>query len=166
VVLERELKAETPSPEALSQIALVEENLVGSIDRVYKVVKRKAMKSGQVDLGAAINENQSFQRRYLATKLVKSTCLVSAGIGDALARAKLGEAIEHFDAQLASDAGSILASEEIKAQIAGWQAILPALRDVAAGKPLDAGVIEEMQRLRSDWQQVVKNPAEGVVLRG
>ncbi|MEM9784677.1 MAG: hypothetical protein AAF899_19675, partial [Pseudomonadota bacterium] len=151
VFVDRELKAEEPSTDVLAQLALMEGNLISAIERVYRVVKRKMAKSGEVDLATIMQEQATFNLVFKAQRVIEESCLVASGVGDALERAKLGEAIEHFEQELSVASDSPLVGEEAKAVIPTWQGLVDELRALSAGGTPAPDLLPRLLDLQQRW---------------
>ncbi|MEM6550435.1 MAG: hypothetical protein AAF713_22340 [Pseudomonadota bacterium] len=152
VFFERELKAENPSADVLAQLSLVEGNLTTSIEKIYRLVKKKMAKEGKVDLGTMLQEQATFNMVFKAQRAVTEACLVAAGVGDALERAKLGEAVEHLEQELSVAAQSPIVSGDTKALIPAWQAILEELRSLATGGKPAPDLLPRLDELQNQWE--------------
>ncbi|MEM6487674.1 MAG: hypothetical protein AAF677_05280 [Pseudomonadota bacterium] len=152
VFFEHELKAEEPSPDVLAQLALMEGGLNSAIERLYRLVKKKMAKRGQIDLAQQIQERSTFALIFKAQRVVEEACLVSIGAGDALERAKLGEAIEHLEQELEDAASGALVDASVKALIPRWTPLLQELRGLATGDSPADDLLPRLQELQDQWE--------------
>lgn len=160
-IYERELKAARPSKEALGDVALLEQNLLKTIEKTFKVVRRKATKEGKATLADSLQESSTFNRVFTAERLVKQACFVSIGAGADVARMKLADAVVSFDKLLDSDLSSPITPAEIKELVPEWKAILPRVMQVAQGGAPDDDLLRELDRLKSLWGQASGEPELG-----
>ncbi|MGF1552870.1 MAG: hypothetical protein ACFBWO_10260 [Paracoccaceae bacterium] len=159
VLVEGELKAAEPSPEALFQITGLEEGLVGMIERAYKLVRRDMIKSGKLALADTIAESATFHHVFLVQRLAKETCLVVEGAGGAYERAKLGEAIGYVDQMLEADARSLVVDPTLKALIPEWQALMPEIRALREGGAAAPDLLVRLEALVERWGEAAGAPS-------
>lgn len=158
IFVERELKAETPRPDVLAQMALLEDGLAGTVEKIYRVVRRDLTKKGTVTLADTIEENGAFTRLYTAERMVKEACIVAMGGGDALERAKLDEAINYLERTLDDDEGSMLAPAKVKSLVPAWRALMPELRALVQGEAASPDLLARLDALRAEWSAAVGAP--------
>ncbi|MEM7528624.1 MAG: hypothetical protein AAF416_13225 [Pseudomonadota bacterium] len=162
IFLETGLKAETPAPDKLSQLALLEEALVDGIEDVYKAVRRKAAKQGTIALADSVIESAGFNRVFAANRLVKTTCLIMAGRGDTLDQQKLSGSLEKMERQLDIDESSLITKPAVKELIPAWRAVMPRLRTALESGQKDAELLAELRSLAAQWTNASGVPTNGL----
>lgn len=162
VFFEKELKDHAPEDSVLGQVALMEQGLVKTVERVYKAVRREAIKKGDVTLADTLQEQSGFSRVFMAETMIKEACMVSLGEGGSMEREKLREAVFTFEKVLNADEKSIVAPKDVKALIPQWRELIPALYAMADGKPAAPGILEKLDELEHKWATASGEPEIGV----
>lgn len=155
VMIDRELKAPEPTPTALGQMRLVQTGLSQAVDKAYKVVSRKLMKTGEVTLADVVQDAAEFENAFLAERLVGEACLVKHGAGDANA---LKTTLVMFGQKLQGELANPAATPEAKALIPAWQAVLPEVMAAADGTPAD-DLLKRLSALEHEWKNAIGGAA-------
>lgn len=153
VFLDREMKAHASADSVLGELALMEEGLARTIERVYKVLKKNAAKHGEITMAEQIAEAAAFEHLFRAERMVKEACLVTLGEGGAEERAKLGEAVDHFALELDAEEQAITTPPAARAMIDDWRALLPEVRAMARGEAPAADLLSRLDALNRAWAE-------------
>lgn len=160
-LLDQTMAEQTPTEGALAQIALMEIGIVKYVDQIYKAVRRKMMKQGEVKLEDLLQEATGFQRVYLADQMVREACMVAMDEGGQLERLKLLEAVETFSKQLDSDEAAPAVPAEVKALVPTWRAILPEIRSLTEGQTAPADLLKRLESIKHEWSEASGEPVIG-----
>ncbi|MEL6265196.1 MAG: hypothetical protein AAFR52_06035 [Pseudomonadota bacterium] len=160
-MVEGELEAEHPSPDVLARMSEMVEGLEGTIEKTYRMVKKKMQKEGLVDQATLEQEQATFNLAFSAKHLMSEACLVAQGAGGSLERAKLFEAVERMERELLVAVDSPLVGDEVKALVPAWQAMTVELRALAGGAPPASDLLIRLDALQDQWEASLDIPGIG-----